>query len=98
TDQLSASDLALMCAEEDPLNCHRFLMICPAFVALGIQPLHIRKGGVLESQREAENRLLRVHKLDEDRDASLFPYDREAALKKAYFAHVDKPAFRRVQE
>ena len=26
---LAKNNLALMCSEEDPLNCHRFLMICP---------------------------------------------------------------------
>src|SRR5260370_25586831 len=49
---------ALMCAEEDPLHCHRFLMICPALLDRGVTPAHIRRGGVLESQSEAEDRLL----------------------------------------
>ena len=44
--ELERDDLALLCAEEDPLNCHRFLMICPELVAMGIEPVHIRKGGV----------------------------------------------------
>ncbi len=29
SQELARTDLALMCAEEDPLLCHRFLMICP---------------------------------------------------------------------
>src|SRR5215470_9617073 len=48
-----SQNIALLCAEEDPLQCHRFLMICPALVEHGITPAHIRRGGVLESQREA---------------------------------------------
>src|SRR5258708_8930648 len=52
---------ALMCAEEDPLQCHRFLMICPALLDRGVTPAHIRRGGVLESQRDAEDRLLVLH-------------------------------------
>jgi hypothetical protein len=36
--------VALMCGEEDPLDCHRGLMIAPALVEAGLPPLHIRKG------------------------------------------------------
>src|SRR5574337_1324041 len=59
--ELGQNALALMCAEEDPLACHRFLMICPELVALGMEPRHIRKDGVVETQREAEDRLLEAH-------------------------------------
>ena len=47
----ASSNVVLMCAEEDPLQCHRFLMICPALLDRDITPLHIRRGGELESQR-----------------------------------------------
>jgi uncharacterized protein (DUF488 family) len=57
-NELEAHTLAMMCAEEDPLECHRFLMICPELVRAGIQPLHIRKGSRIEMQSAAESRLL----------------------------------------
>ena len=43
--ELEGRSVAMMCAEEDPLECHRFLMVCPELVKLGVHPLHIRKGG-----------------------------------------------------
>ena len=49
--------VALMCGEEDPLDCHRGLMITPALADLGRSPFHLRKEGVLESTEEMEARL-----------------------------------------
>lgn len=49
--------IALLCGEEDPLDCHRGLMITPALVARGCAPLHIRAGGVLETTSGMEQRL-----------------------------------------
>jgi hypothetical protein len=83
-----------MCAEEDPLNCHRFLMISPELVILGVEPCHIRKGGIIETQREAEDRLLQNQQLAAVAGASLFSVDREAALERAYMAQSEKCAFR----
>jgi uncharacterized protein (DUF488 family) len=92
--EMESVDLALMCAEEDPLSCHRFLMICPEIVAAGIQPMHIRKGGVIETQQDAEDRLLEAQKLGAVTSDSLFAFDREAALEEAYAAQSEKFAFR----
>src|SRR3990172_8734176 len=64
-NELQHASCALLCAEEDPLECHRFLMICPELVQMGIRPLHIRKGSqsqsMTESQEDAEKRLLAAH-------------------------------------
>ena len=86
--------LALMCAEEDPLHCHRFLMICPELVALGLKPLHIRKGGAIETQQEAEDRLLQQQHLGAAAVGSLFSSDRKSALETAYLAQAKQCAFR----
>src|SRR4051812_35974451 len=37
--------IALLCGEEDPLDCHRGLMISPALVERGLPPTHLRKDG-----------------------------------------------------
>lgn len=92
--ELEQHSLALMCAEEDPLSCHRFLMICPELVALGIDPQHIRKGGVIDSQRECEDRLMEAHQLGAMARNTLFPFDRATALEDAYAAQSEKVAFR----
>jgi len=57
--------LALLCAEKDPLDCHRAILISPALVASGIVVNHIDAGGRLESQSELEGRLLRKLGLDQ---------------------------------
>lgn len=92
--ELAQHDLALMCAEEDPLQCHRFLMICPELVALGLEPLHIRKGAVLETQRETEDRLLKAQGFGALAGGSLFSDDRAVALESAYDAQAKQCAFR----
>jgi uncharacterized protein (DUF488 family) len=92
--ELAKNELALMCSEEDPLNCHRFLMICPELVALGLEPRHIRKGGLIESQRDAEDRLLQIQQWGAIAGASLFASDRESALASAFTEQAKKCAFR----
>lgn len=93
-NELAHHNLALMCAEEDPLNCHRFLMIAPELIALGVEPYHIRKGGILETQKSAEDRLLQSQRWGAVSGASLFSDERDAALENAYTAQAEKCAFR----
>ena len=87
-------NIVLMCAEEDPLQCHRFLMICPALVERGVSPVHLRKGGILESQREAEDRLLALHDLTAFDSGSLFTSERGQALDDAIRRQAQEYAFR----
>jgi hypothetical protein len=86
--------IALTCAEEDPLHCHRFLMICPALVERGAVPLHIRRGGLLESQCEAEDRLLKLHDLGGFTSDSLFVSERASAIEEALRRQASEFAFR----
>jgi Protein of unknown function, DUF488 len=89
-----ASNIVLMCAEEDPLQCHRFLMVCPALLDRGVAPVHIRRGGELESQREAEDRLLKLHDLAAFDSGSLFVSERDTAVKDALRLQAKEFAFR----
>ena len=86
--------VVLMCAEEDPLECHRFLMICPELVREGIQPLHVRRGCRINTQEDAENRLLKTHGFDGIANHTLFPQVRDDALEQAYEMQAQKVAFR----
>ncbi len=95
--ELERGPLALMCAEEDPIMCHRFLMICPELVEAGLEPRHLRKGGIVETQQEAEDRLLKVHHMADLASSSLFKLDRAAALEEAYTAQAEKCAFRSIR-
>lgn len=92
--ELETLNTALMCAEEDPLECHRFLMICPEIVALGIQPLHLRKGTGPERQEVLENRLLTSNGFSSVASNTLFPEAREEAMEKAYSLQAERAAFR----
>lgn len=56
---LDTLTVAMLCSEEDPLDCHRGLLIAPALVERGIQPVHLRGDGAIESTAEFEERLLR---------------------------------------
>ena len=57
--------LALMCAEKDPLECHRTILVCRQFRRdLTIQ--HILSDGRLESHADAEARLLAEEKVPDD--------------------------------
>ena len=86
--------VALLCAEEDPLDCHRFLMISPELVAAGPPPVHLRKDGSRETQEAAENRLLAAQGFAGVAANTLFPEARAEALEKAYELQAQRAAFR----
>ncbi len=52
--------VALMCAEKEPLECHRTLLVAKALVARSQAVLHIHADGQLETQEAAMERLLDV--------------------------------------
>jgi uncharacterized protein (DUF488 family) len=39
----------IMCSEENPMNCHRTLLIGPGLQEFGVALLHIRKGGAVQA-------------------------------------------------
>ena len=88
--------VAMMCAEEDPLECHRFLMNCAELCSLGIQPLHIRKDGKVQAQQDVEERLLLAVGFGDVSKGSLFGQttDRVQALEEAYAVQSARFAFR----
>ncbi|HLL29203.1 MAG TPA: DUF488 domain-containing protein [Xanthobacteraceae bacterium] len=72
--------IALMCAERDPVNCHR-LLLARALIERGIAVGHILASGEIASQRAIEDRLLAQKGLAGD---DLFP--REERLSDVYRA------------
>ena len=52
--------LALMCAEKEPLECHRTLLVAPALVERGVAVEHILADGSIESHESALTRLLDI--------------------------------------
>ncbi len=58
-DGMNRYRIALMCAERDPLTCHRSLLVARQLARLGVEVQHIHADGRLESQAEAMERLVR---------------------------------------
>ncbi len=88
------NNTVMMCAEEDPLHCHRFMLICPAVVQRGVTPAHLRRGGVLEQHRDVEDRLLQLHGFADVTSDSLFSQGRASALEDALRLQCEQYGFR----
>ena len=52
--------VALMCAEADPLTCHRAVLVGRSLNQRGLELSHIHRDGSLEHQNEFQQRLLRL--------------------------------------
>lgn len=76
--------LALMCAEKDPVTCHRAILVCRALRHDGIEIAHILKDGSLETTPQLEARLVSLTGVSvpdlfrERRDLIEEAYDRQA--------------------
>jgi uncharacterized protein (DUF488 family) len=57
--------IALLCAEKDPLDCHRALLVARKLFEAGVPVSHIHADGALESHEAMESRLLAACKLPE---------------------------------
>ena len=57
-DGSSRKQIALMCAEKDPLNCHRTVLVARELVKSGLEVSHILDAGELETHDDAMKRLI----------------------------------------
>lgn len=58
--------LALLCAEKEPLECHRTLLVSRELVALGASVVHIHADGKGEAYFDAMKRLIKILGLPEE--------------------------------
>ncbi|MFL5347916.1 MAG: DUF488 family protein [Hyalangium sp.] len=83
--------IALLCAEKEPLFCHRAILVARELQSLGISVEHIHGDGHLERHSEAMVRLLDLLGLAEkdffQSDAQLF--ERAYSLQEDRIAYVD---------
>ena len=56
--------IALMCAEKDPITCHRVILLCQHLRKFNLDISHILKNGDLETHHHLEERLLNLHELN----------------------------------
>jgi uncharacterized protein (DUF488 family) len=80
--------IALMCAEKDPITCHRMILVTRELKEKNITIQHILENGTIESNSEAENRLMNLHGLE----TNLFQQD-NLLLKQAYELQADRIAY-----
>ena len=54
-----------MCAEREPLDCHRTLLVAPALEEAGAEVVHILADGTRERNATTMDRLIRRHGLQQ---------------------------------
>jgi uncharacterized protein (DUF488 family) len=81
--------VCLMCAEREPLDCHRCLLVARALAERGVTIGHILADGTVEPHVQTEERLLALTKTGSD----LFA-ERPARLAEAYRRRAGTAAYR----
>ena len=88
--------ISLMCAEKDPITCHRTILVCHKVKEFNLQINHILSDGNLESHQDVEARLLskfnKGKKNNEPIQLSLFELEPQVKdeivdLETAYYRH-----------
>jgi len=87
--------VALLCAEADPLACHRTILVCRELKALrpDLKINHILGDGSLESHEEAERRLIRLHRLQPELFGELTSMS--GLLERAYDMQAERIAYKK---
>lgn len=86
--------IALLCAEKDPLTCHRTILVVRQLVARGLEAAHILEDGRVEPHEKALDRLLKEEGVRSDD----FFRPRQELVEEAYakrggyIAYVEKPS------
>lgn len=85
----------LMCAEKDPMTCHRSILIGKNMKEQGLDVIHILYNGLVESQEHMEERLMEQFE-DTSQQFSMFEQDKNNrdVLEKAYRNQADKICFK----
>lgn len=89
---MERSTIALMCAEKEPLDCHRAVLVCRHLRPCGLPIQHILADGTLEEHADTERRLMKLVGVARD----LFQQDAGEAdlLERAYQTRGRQIAYR----
>lgn len=68
-------DVALMCAEKDPLTCHRAVLVCQHLKQFSLEINHILSHGNLEPHSHLEERMLKLNGLADALDRPTEPLE-----------------------
>jgi len=87
--------IALMCAEQDPLTCHRTILVCHELKKHDVMIKHICRNGTLETHENAERRLVSEEFGGADqRDMFAASCSPSEMLEQAYARRADSIAYR----
>jgi len=89
---------ALMCAEKDPFDCHRAIMVCRALSLMGYEIRHILADGSIQTQAELDTRLLDKY-FPRRNEGSIFDLiegekDTQTLITEAYYKRNEAIAWR----
>ena len=82
--------VCLMCAEREPLDCHRCLLVTRALAERGFAVGHVLADGAIESHGQTEERLLKIARVPADLFAN-----HNQRLAAAYAQRTGTAAYRR---
>ena len=85
--------ITLLCAEREPLECHRTLLVARALDERGLEVAHIHADGALESHVEAMDRLLQLFNLNADGDLFRTAQPREELVAEAIALQARRVAY-----
>ncbi|MDJ0534447.1 MAG: DUF488 domain-containing protein [Xenococcaceae cyanobacterium MO_207.B15] len=96
-------NIALMCAEKEPITCHRAVLLCQHLRNYDLEINHIHQDSSLESHEQLEDRLLDLNGYNKPKQLNLFEQSvavlekthvsKEEALKEAYINQGFKIAY-----
>jgi uncharacterized protein (DUF488 family) len=89
-DVASRSRLCIMCAEREPLDCHRCLLVARGLAGRGLTVGHILHDGTVEPHAATEQRLLALY----DENCDLFASGQGDPVAAAYRRRAQVVAFR----
>lgn len=87
--------IAIMCAEKDPITCHRMILVCRQIRGDDLDIRHILEDGTAEPNEHAETRLMEEMGLPPE--GGLFE-SREELLETAYDRQGEKIAYKQTKE
>lgn len=85
--------IAFVCAEKDPMQCHRALLVARAFAGMGKSIAHIHSDGRLESHADMERRMLGAWGLSGSSGSIGSSGSFDADLEQAYTLQGNKVAY-----
>jgi uncharacterized protein (DUF488 family) len=94
-DAAARSRVCVMCAEREPLDCHRCLLVARSLAERGLVVGHILHDGAIEPHAATEQRLLTLGGRSVEQGRDLFASGQRERLAAAYRRRAHAVAFRR---